>query len=382
MGIAIVTVGYNRKESLRRLIDSINDAEYFSDSVDLIISLDKSSIESEMISMANSINWAHGTKIIRTFPKRQGLKTHILQCGDLTDKYDAVIILEDDLIVSVGFYSYVKQCLNYYKDDDRIAGISLYSFQLAPGCLRSFTPDYSGYDVFLMSFAQSWGQCWTRDMWKNFKNWYLKQATPLKSDSIMPEYIAKWDDKSWLKYYMKYTAENRKFFVYPYISLTTNFTESGEHNSLVNSYFQVPVLQNSIDYRFPPKGKELMYDSFMERIFPDNYFSSELSGKVIIDLNGMKTSFDNGDYMISTTARPFKVVKEFGLSLRPQEENIIKNITGNGIYVYDLKSPVKKAFKVESNIVMRYDLRAFSWRKSLRYSLYELIATIKRKIKK
>ena len=382
MDIAIVAVGYNRKESLRRLIVSINDAEYFSDCVDLIISLDKSSIESEMINMANNINWIHGAKIIRTFPERQGLKSHILQCGDLTEKYDAVIVLEDDLLVSVGFYSYVKQCLNYYKDDERIAGISLYSFQLVPGCLRTFTPDCSGYDVFLMSFAQSWGQCWTKSMWKSFKSWYLQQVTPLKSENVMPEYIANWDDKSWLKYYMKYTAESRKFFVYPYVSLTTNFTESGEHNSLVNSHFQVPVLQNSINYRFPPKGKEIMYDSFMERIFPENYFSPELTGKVIIDLNGMKTSFDNGNYLISTTIRPFNVVKEFGLCLRPQENNIIKRISGKGIYVYDLKSFCKKANKVDSNIVMRYDLRAFSWRKSLRYSLYELIATIKRRIKK
>ena len=380
MDIAIVAVGYNRKDSLRRLIVSINNAEYYNDSVDLIISLDKSNIESEMIDLANNIDWLHGNKIIRTFPERQGLKSHILQCGDLTEKYDAVIVLEDDLLVSVGFYTYVKQCLNYYKNDERIAGISLYSFQLVPGCLRSFIPDCSGYDVYLMSFAQSWGQCWTRDMWKNFKKWYLNQISPLKSGSVMPEYIANWDDKSWLKYYMKYTAECRKFFVYPYVSLTTNFTESGEHNSLANSHFQVPILQNPIEYRFPPIGKEVMYDSFMERVFSEDFFAPDFSGHVMIDLNGMKTSFENADYLISTKNMPFNVVRELGLCLRPQEENIIKNIHGKGIFIYDLKSDCKKKRKFDSNIVLRYDIRAFSWRKSLRYSFLELITTIKQRI--
>ena len=380
MNIAIVTVGYNRKDSLQRLLFSLNDAEYLDDSVDLIISLDKSNKETEIIEMVNSFCWNFGSKRVRTFPIRQGLKSHILQCGDLTKDYDAVIVLEDDLIVSKGFYSYVKQCVDFYADDDRIAGISLYSFQLVPGCLRPFVPSYSGYDVFFMSFAQSWGQCWTRKMWMNFKSWYLAQSNSLTSDGVIPDFIANWDDKSWLKYYMKYTAERGLYFVYPYVSLTTNFTESGVHNSLANSHFQVPLLNNAIEYRFPPKGKEIMYDSFMERVFTDAYSFPNLSGKVIIDLYGMKTSFGNSDYLISTKNRPFYVVQQLGLCLRPQEENIIRWCQGKGIYVYDLKRSCKKNRSFDSSVLMKYDFRAFSWKKSLNYTLSEFASAVKRKI--
>ena len=41
MGVAIVAVGYNRPDSMENLLKSIVNAEYESDNVDLIISIDK-----------------------------------------------------------------------------------------------------------------------------------------------------------------------------------------------------------------------------------------------------------------------------------------------------------------------------------------------------
>ncbi len=50
-----------------------------------------------------------------------------LQCGDLTEKYDAVVVLEDDLVVAEGFMQYVVAAVEAYKNNDEIAGISLYT---------------------------------------------------------------------------------------------------------------------------------------------------------------------------------------------------------------------------------------------------------------
>ena len=105
--IAVVVVGYNRKESMIRLIESLKEADYKDDIVDLIISLDKSECIQEMIKVANSVLWNYGEKKVRTFKERQGLRKHIIKCGELTREYDAVIILEDDLVVSKYYYSYV-----------------------------------------------------------------------------------------------------------------------------------------------------------------------------------------------------------------------------------------------------------------------------------
>ena len=96
MTYAIIAVGYNRPLEMKRLLDSLCQAQIGDIEVDLIISLDKSDKQEDLKKICEEIQWDHGEKIIRPFSERQGLRNHILQCGDLTDRYDAVIVLEDD----------------------------------------------------------------------------------------------------------------------------------------------------------------------------------------------------------------------------------------------------------------------------------------------
>lgn len=141
----------------------------------------------------------------------------------MTEYYDAVVVLEDDLMVSKYYYTYVKQALAFYCDDCKIAGISLYKHQTHPGVYRPFEPVNNGYDVYMQQFAMSWGQCWSNTMWKKFKNWYLEnEQKDLTEGNVLPQYIANWNKQSWLKYYMRYIVEKDKYFVYPYFSLSTN----------------------------------------------------------------------------------------------------------------------------------------------------------------
>ena len=152
MNIAIITVGYNRPDSMQQLLNTVVNADYENDKVDLIISI------------AENIKWSYGEKKIRAFSERQGLRNHIIQCGDMTEYYDAVVVLEDDLMVSKYYYTYVKQALAFYCDDCKIAGISLYKHQTHPGVYRPFEPVNNGYDVYMQQFAMSWGQCWSNTM--------------------------------------------------------------------------------------------------------------------------------------------------------------------------------------------------------------------------
>lgn len=136
MNIAIITVGYNRPDSMQQLLNTVVNADYENDKVDLIISIDKGERQSEIIRVAENIKWSYGEKKIRAFSERQGLRNHIIQCGDMTEYYDAVVVLEDDLMVSKYYYTYVKQALAFYCDDCKIAGISLYKHQTHPGVYR------------------------------------------------------------------------------------------------------------------------------------------------------------------------------------------------------------------------------------------------------
>ena len=69
----------------------------------------------------------------------------------------------------------------------------------------------------MMQFAQSWGQCWTKSMWKSFRKWYIQNSGPIEANDDIPANITSWSDKSWLKYYMKYLIEtNRYFYIHKY----------------------------------------------------------------------------------------------------------------------------------------------------------------------
>lgn len=361
--IAIVAVGYNRPDSIKQLLQSLLCAEYGDDTVDLVVSIDKGQRQQEIISAAERLNWPHGEKIIRAFPERQGLRSHILQCGDLTEKYDAVIVFEDDLLVAPHFYSYVKQAIERYAEDDRIAGISLYKHQTHPGVNRPFEPANNGYDVYLQQFAMSWGQCWTKKMWKQFRDWYNQNENKdLGEGNLLPTYIAHWNKQSWLKYYMRYIVETDKYFIYPYFSLSTNASDVGEHCRIPNNDFQVALQEGDLSYRFPAFEEAVKYDVFFERmgleVFP------EFQGKKLLDFYGNRLSYGNAKYLISTKSLPYKVVKTIQLRYRPVEVNGLMPSEGKGAFVYNLGQTAVRP-KKNTDIITRYDIRGIHWKKIL-----------------
>ena len=199
--LGIVAVGYNRPDSLSRLLNRLNTCEYGNDSVLLIISLDNSG-DSRPEALAASFSWQHGEKVIRTFPQRLGLKKHILTCGSYLEQYDldAIAVFEDDIFPALGFYNFMKQAVRFYESDMNIAGISLYSHTWNFHCSQPFSPLKSDtYDVFFLQVAQSWGQVWMRKQWKDFEAWLLSHPS-FSPSARVPETYTSWPESSWLKY--------------------------------------------------------------------------------------------------------------------------------------------------------------------------------------
>src|SRR4030043_1928352 len=122
---AIVVVAYNRPRSLERLLSSLRNAKKISNA-ELIISIDNKEPENIIIkNIADAFEWPYGDKKVIYQEKRLGLKQHVLQCGDLSQKYGSIIMLEDDLMVSPYFYDFAKKALEFYDGDDKIGGVSL-----------------------------------------------------------------------------------------------------------------------------------------------------------------------------------------------------------------------------------------------------------------
>lgn len=380
MEAAIVIVGYKRKRELLRLLISVKEANYDHWNPTLIISIDKSEIENEILLLLETFEWPYGEKIIRTFKERQGLKQHVLQCGDLAEKYGAVIVLEDDLLVSPEYYRYAMKALSFYQNNERVAGIALYSHKRNGYARAVFEPVNNGYDTYWGCFGVSWGQCWTDKQWKAFRDWFDTSPELEAVDEIPPEVLA-WGENSWGKYFNYYTVIKRKYYIIPYISLSTCFSEEGEHTKVESTEYQVPLLQGEKKcYSFAEYENAVRYDMFFENEGCKNFFDENIwKDGICVDLYGVKKKYAGCRYLLSTAFLNYKIISSFGLKMRPMELNIMHGIEGEGIYLYDM-SCMKKNEKRTNKNKLYYEMAGGKWKDTLRYTLYELGNKIRRKI--
>lgn len=382
MNPAIVVVGYNRPDALKRLLQSVGTATYHDSDIDLIISLDKADNEENVVQVANDFVWKYGKKTIRRFPERQGLRKHIIQCGDLTEKYGAVIILEDDLLVSSDYYEYVKAALDYYENEECITGIALYSHEWNGYARKNFVPIADQYETYLGQYSITWGQCWNYEWWNQFKTWYLAHEDKLTENPKIPMNINHWSDRSWGKYFVNYIVEKDKYYVIPRISRSTNCSDIGEHVKIADNVHQVRLMTGPVEsYHFAPVKMAQKYDIFFENINIKDIFDKEVKNNLVIDLAGYGRIEEGKRYLLTTVELPYEKIKSYGLQLRPYEMNIIYDVPGNCINLYDtfVGKYVKRIIKPD---IMRYEIRGFSIRDLIPYVKYLFNESIKNKIKR
>jgi len=351
MKIAICIVAYNRLTSVKRLFRSLEQARYCQQ-VDLIVSIDKSD-NTEVADYAKTLKWAFGEFIICEHAENLGLRKHILMCGKFLEKYDALIVLEDDIVVSPNFFIYATQCVEKYKEDDRIAGISLYNFNVNYQNKLPFVPLKDSNDVYFMNCAQSWGQVWMRKQWFAFFCWYKDCSEEFADDEELPVCLSKWPKSSWLKYHTKYCIKENKYFVYPYLSLSTNNSDVGTHVNQKSTLFQSVLSFCPQElYRLPSlDDSEIKYDGFFEAKFLAKYLGLDESD-LCVDLNGEKRK--QKKYVLSRKVQKYNLVKSFGLSYRPIELNIVIENPGDEIFLYDTELFAVNVIKERSLNFFKY----------------------------
>ena len=350
MKALIVVIGYNRIASLKRLFDSIISAYFPNDSIiDLFVSLDYSDLQEKIFKELYSTDWNYGTFKIIKHKSRLGLKKHVIYCGNLSKDYDFVIMLEDDLTVSKTFFSFALESIKYYLNFDKIAGISLYSHKKNPLNLIPFTPIFNGSDTFLLQYAQSWGQVFTKNMWKKFHDFYVLNLNFDFINSSLPTNIKNWSEKSWLKFYMAYIYVKDLYFVYPYNSFSTNHSEKGEHNIDSNSLFMVPLENKSRNFIFHSLTDHILYDIFFEN-HPSFLSDSNLNiDEITIDIYGTKPNSLYKRYLYTTELLSFKILKGFKIKYKPHEINLNNFELGNDIFLYDTnKKSKRRMFSIRS----------------------------------
>lgn len=370
----IIVVAYNRPRSISRILASLQNA-IFSEPTRLIISIDNDEPHNHNVKeIAEQFQWSQGPKEVRYQEKRLGLRKHILQCGDLTQEFGSVIILEDDLFVSPYFYEYAVRALEYYSEDQKIGGISLYNQPVHEFVQVAFSTIYDNSDVYFMQFPSSLGQAWTQHHWTEFKEWY--ETRPELSTINMPGFIRRWPETSWKKYFCAFLVDKDKYFVFPRFSFTSNFNDPGSNRkSKVDHDGQTPLKMAGEPYRFNDISQSFsIYDVSLEleaacvsglsTHLNDYAFELDLYG--VKDLEQVKTP-----YLI--TSRPsVNPTMGFKRALKPHEMNVILNLEGKDFSlsrVEDIRPIANKYETAISNYKYFYNRRPVGW-KAMAYNYF------------
>ena len=347
---AIAIAAYKRSRSLTRLLDSLANADYtgYSEIV-LIISIDRSDSQAAL-EVAQKFEWQYGEKKLVHHSRNLGLKRNVLFCGDLSDKYGSVIVLEDDLYVARNFYGYTCQALEYYQNSTAIAGISLYAYCYNEYAKTRFIPVDDGYDNYFFQSASSWGQAWTRTQWQGFRQWYeIHQNTAIGEGEILPARVISWlPERSWKQFFIRYMVAANKYFVVPRISLSTNFAEVGDHITSVTNNYQSPLLIGKKNWNFSHLDEsKSIYDVYFEMtpncLKKNNPYFEQFD--LECDLYGTK-QLDRLRAKHTITIRNAEdAIASFDLRLIPHELNLIYQLEGSLINLVKTDSALGLSYR-------------------------------------
>ncbi|NAY91231.1 glycosyltransferase family 2 protein [Muricauda sp. JGD-17] len=382
MKIPIVVVAYNRPRSLSRLLQSLSEAKYSGQDIDLIISIDRADNNQDVLKIANDFEWKHGSKKVVYQEINLGLRKHILKCGNLSLEYGSVIVLEDDLFVSPNFYLFAEQALDFSSKQSKIGGISLYNHQLNVHTRDNFKALEDGYDNWYFQFASSWGQAWTKNQWQAFMHWYDKNPDIDEIEEV-PSYVRSWSPKSWLKYNIAYLIEKELYFLYPKVALTTNFSDAGTHVGNDSTIYQVPLdYAEEKKYSFSnPKEALAVYDAFYENKTLHIALGLKES-EVCVDLFGYKNCLDKR-YVLTSKIMDYEIVRSYGKSLKPHEDNILRQINGNDFFLYDTTIKEENPNKLDWERKFIYNYKRIGYKSTKKLFIrqtFEKIGNLRKKI--
>lgn len=323
--IAIVITGYNRAHALAKLFESLNSIKV-NYSVPLIISIDNYGTE-DVNNICEEYNWPFGPKKVIIHQRKLGLKNHFIWAGDRTQEYDNVLFLEDDLYVSPEILNYAQNAIDFYQDDERIAGISCYNPLYTLSHLR-FYQTQDGYDNYFLQHPY-WGNVWSKNKWIKFKE-YLDVY---KEDTALLPISAKQWKRSFKKVFMQYLIETHRTIVLPRMSfVSNNGIGGGDHNKDNDLHYHVPlcnVLQRGLIFSTLENSNSI-YDAF-EEISPNiiKKFNPTLREYDFeVDLNCNKSSYSKP--FVITTRIVSESLLSFSNQMKPIENSLLLNNRTDG----------------------------------------------------
>lgn len=264
----IIIFAFNRVEALRSCVASLHENKESRES-DLFVFVDgpRSRIKGEdekvqaVREFAKTIT--HFKSITLRFSEsNKGLANSII--GGVTEvlnKYDRVIVLEDDLYVAPSFLSFLNMMLEHYQNDGRIMQITGYSSIIRKN-------KWKERDFYLSGRAHSWSWGTWKDRWDTV-DWTVADFDELAKDKARQKAFCKYGsdlygmlegwhsgrNNSWYIRFDYAMHKQGKYSIAPIRSLVRNdgFGPGATHTTVYNRYKIDFNTENYSNWRVPEK---------------------------------------------------------------------------------------------------------------------------------
>jgi|TARA_Y100000389_G_C17469792_1_gene529268 hypothetical protein len=159
----VIIFAYNRPRHLRQLLQSLSENDLACHS-DVFIYIDKPVKEIDItnnqavVNIANE-DWNFNNKKIIIRETNFGLRKNILSgISEVVSKYEKIIVLEDDLVLSKYFLKYMNEALFLYKEQNNVWHIAGFNYK---------TPSLASRSSFFSSHMNCWGWATWENRWHN-----------------------------------------------------------------------------------------------------------------------------------------------------------------------------------------------------------------------
>ena len=365
---------YNRLSETKQTVNALKK-NYLSKYSDLFIFSDgyKNKFEKSKVERVRKyIKTINGFKSVTIYesPINKGLANSIIDgVTKIINKYNKVIVLEDDLVTSPNFLNWINQALSFYKNDSSIHSISGYTMDLQS--LKEYKLDY-----YLSYRASSWGWATWRERWmkvdwnvkeyQKFKRNIFSQYKFMRGGSDLPKMLkSQMQGKidSWAIRWCFNQFYNNQLSIFPSSSkvISIGFGQNATHTKYSKRFITDLDTGNKTEFKFDynPKINRNLINEFakkfsiknrvkekikeiMLKYFPKiKYVVRVLLGKEIIIFPQIKletTWFGNKHAGFFVNTKPLNadsIVYSFGVGEDISfDEKLIQNF-GCSIYAFD-----------------------------------------------
>jgi len=270
---------YNRPKHTRETVESLRKNKYAAES-DLIIFSDgakndnASAAVEEVRSYLRTVDGFRSVRIVES-PVNKGLARSIIEgVREVLRQYDTIIVLEDDMITSPYFLSYMNQGLELYQNDDKVISIHAYIYPIKKAGLPQ---------TFFVRGAHCWGWATWRRGWDLYQEDGQKLLDELTQRGLTREFDYNGNypftkmlsdqiqglNDSWAIRWHAAAFLRDKVTLYPKDSLVRNigFDAAGTNSAATDSVYDTDISYEDIQLAKIPVEEEKQYRKRMIDFF-------------------------------------------------------------------------------------------------------------------